>query len=70
MWGGHTSYSGCLNPSASDYDCAGGSGDGPYYTGSVQVSGYDEYDLGRDGDGFACEESGETGVDDNRWMPN
>jgi hypothetical protein len=26
-------YSGCLNPNSSDYDCAGGSGDGPDYTG-------------------------------------
>ena len=28
-------YSGCLDPNASDYDCAGGSGDGPKYTGRV-----------------------------------
>ncbi|RXK58586.1 hypothetical protein ESA94_18315 [Lacibacter luteus] len=48
-------YSGCLNPNASDYDCSGGSGNGPYYTGTVQVLGYDEYDLDRDGDGWGCE---------------
>jgi hypothetical protein len=48
-------YSGCLNPDASDYDCAGGSGDGPEYTGQVNVMGYDEYDLDRDGDGVACD---------------
>jgi hypothetical protein len=49
-------YSGCLNPNASDYDCAGGSGDGPYYTGEVIVYGDDHYDLDRDGDGIACED--------------
>jgi hypothetical protein len=48
-------YSGCLNPNASDYDCAGGSGDGPEYTGPVNVTGYDEFDLDRDGDGVACD---------------
>lgn len=51
----HPSYSGCLNPNASDYDCSGGSGNGPLYTGKVQVLGYDEYDLDRDGDGWGCE---------------
>lgn len=51
----HPSYSGCLNPDASDYDCASGSGNGPYYTGSVRVIGYDEYDLDRDNDGWGCE---------------
>lgn len=48
-------YSGCLRADASDYDCAGGSGNGPYYTGRVQVIGYDEYGLDRDGDGVGCE---------------
>lgn len=49
-------YSGaCLDPSASDYDCAGGSGDGPEYTGPVQVVGSDPYGLDSDGDGYACE---------------
>ena len=48
-------YSGCLKPEASDYDCAGGSGDGPYYTGTVQVIGTDEYKLDMDGDGWACD---------------
>lgn len=47
-------YSPCLPP-ASDYDCAGGSGDGPKYTGLVHVTGSDPYDLDRDGDGVACE---------------
>jgi hypothetical protein len=48
-------YSGCLLPYASDYDCAGGSGNGPYYTGPVRVIGYDQYGLDRDGDGWGCE---------------
>ncbi|WP_281369523.1 PASTA domain-containing protein [Nocardioides pelophilus] len=47
-------YDPCLTP-ASDYDCAGGSGDGPKYTGFVRVTGYDPYDLDADGDGVACE---------------
>ena len=52
----HPSYTGaCLDPSASDYDCAGGSGDGPKYTGFVQVVGYDEYGLDADNDGLGCE---------------
>lgn len=50
-------YSGCLDPNASDYDCAGGSGDGPRYTEEVRVIGNDHYDLDRDGDGVACEDS-------------
>ena len=48
-------YSGCLKIGAGDYDCAGGSGNGPNYTGAVQVYGYDEFGLDRDGDGWACE---------------
>jgi hypothetical protein len=47
-------YSPCLAP-ASDYDCAGGSGDGPRYTGLVRVTGADIYDLDRDGDGYGCD---------------
>jgi hypothetical protein len=50
----HPSYDPCLAP-ASDYDCAGGSGNGPAYTGRVNVIGPDEYDLDRDGDGVGCE---------------
>jgi hypothetical protein len=46
----------CLDPNASDYDCAGGSGDGPKYVqGPVTVVGDDHYGLDRDGDGVACE---------------
>lgn len=52
----HPSYEGaCLDPSSPDYDCSGGSGDGPDYTGPVTVVGPDEYDLDRDGNGAGCE---------------
>jgi hypothetical protein len=47
-------YKPCLHP-ASDYDCAGGTGDGPKYTGTVRVSGSDPYDLDSDNDGYGCE---------------
>lgn len=48
-------YSPCLAP-ASDYDCAGGSGDGPAYaSGPIRVTGSDPYRLDADGDGVACE---------------
>jgi uncharacterized membrane-anchored protein YhcB (DUF1043 family) len=48
-------YSPCLAP-ASDYDCAGGTGDGPKYAqGPIQVTGSDPYDLDSDNDGVACE---------------
>jgi hypothetical protein len=48
-------YSPCLPP-ASDYDCRGGSGNGPKYTGRVHVTGSDPYDLD-DGDGVGCDRS-------------
>lgn len=52
----HPSYTGaCLKPDSPDYDCAGGSGNGPDYTGPVNVVGPDQYDLDRDGDGLGCE---------------
>jgi hypothetical protein len=52
----HPSYTGaCLDPASPDYDCAGGSGDGPDYTGRVRVVGPDEYGLDRDGNGIGCE---------------
>lgn len=47
----HPSYSGCLKMNAGDYDCAGGSGDGPNYTGTVRVYGSDPFGLDRDNDG-------------------
>jgi len=52
----HPSYTGaCLDPNASDYDCAGGSGDGPKYTGTVTVVGPDVFGLDGDSDGIGCE---------------
>lgn len=46
----------CLRPNASDYDCAGGSGNGPsYVSGPFYVVGYDHYGLDSDDDGIACE---------------
>lgn len=53
----HPSYSPqCLKTGIGDYDCSGGSGDGPnYVTGPVYVSGSDPFDLDRDGDGVGCE---------------
>jgi hypothetical protein len=46
----------CLRPHVSDYDCAGGSGNGPYYvSGPFRVVGYDHYGLDSDHDGIACE---------------
>jgi len=50
-------YSPCLPP-ASDYDCAGGSGNGPAYTVpgvTYRVTGYDPYGLDADSDGYGCE---------------
>jgi hypothetical protein len=50
------SYEGaCLDRSAADYDCEGGSGDGPEYTGTVTVVGDDHFGLDRDGDGVGCQ---------------
>jgi hypothetical protein len=46
----------CLRPNVSDYDCRGGSGNGPYYTGEVRVVGVDHYGLDADGDGIGCED--------------
>jgi hypothetical protein len=53
----HPSYEGeCLKVGIGDYDCAGGSGNGPNYAqGTVRVVGPDEFDLDRDGDGLGCE---------------
>jgi hypothetical protein len=47
----------CLKPNATDYDCAGGSGDGPYYVSvAVRIVGRDHYRLDADGDGWGCED--------------
>lgn len=47
----------CLHEGIGDYDCAGGSGDGPnYVSGPIEVVGVDEFGLDSDGDGIACED--------------
>jgi len=53
----HPSYRGACLKIGVDYDCVGGSGDGPYYIGLVEVVGYDEYRLDYDHDGLGCEDS-------------
>lgn len=45
----------CLDPTSIDYDCEGGSGDGPDYIGRVEVVGDDHFGLDRDGNGVGCE---------------
>lgn len=51
------SYPGvCLDPAVEDYDCAGGSGNGPgYVEGPIRVLPPDPFDLDREGDGVGCE---------------
>jgi hypothetical protein len=47
----------CLTPGIGDYDCAGGSGDGPnYVSGPVAVVGADIYGLDANGNGIGCED--------------
>jgi hypothetical protein len=54
----HPSYKlKCLKPNAYDYDCVGGRGNGPLYTGLVTVVGPDVFRLDADGDGWGCERS-------------
>lgn|SRR5512132_222950 len=46
----------CLDPAAEDYDCAGGSGNGPEYVeGPIRVLAPDPFDLDGNGDGVGCE---------------
>jgi hypothetical protein len=46
----------CLRVGIGDYDCAGGSGNGPNYVeGPIRVVQPDPFDLDRDGDGVGCE---------------
>ena len=46
----------CLDPAVEDYDCAGGSGNGPAYVeGPIRVRPPDPFDLDREGDGWGCE---------------
>jgi micrococcal nuclease len=53
----HPSYPDvCLATDKGDYDCAGGSGNGPNYVqGPIRVLPPDPFDLDRDGDGIGCE---------------
>ena len=47
----------CLDPNASDYDCAGGSGNGPRYVeGPIQVRPPDPFGLDAHDDGVGCED--------------
>jgi len=46
----------CLKVGVGDYDCAGGSGNGPNYIGGpIRVVGCDPFDLDRDHNGWGCE---------------
>lgn len=47
----------CIPPDVSDADCAGGSGNGPYYVQEkdIEVVGPDPYRLDSNGDGLGCE---------------
>ena len=46
----------CIPIGAADYDCAGGSGNGPnYIAGPITVLPPDPHGLDRDGDGIGCE---------------
>lgn len=46
----------CLRDGIGDYDCAGGSGNGPnYVSGPIRVLPPDPFDLDRDADGIGCE---------------
>ncbi len=46
----------CIPIGAADYDCAGGSGNGPnYIAGPLTVLPPDPHGLDRDGDGIGCE---------------
>jgi hypothetical protein len=46
-------YDPCIEPGP-DVDCAGGSGDGPRYSGLVEVNGSDPYGLDGNNDGVGC----------------
>ena len=47
---------GCIQSGIGDYDCAGGSGNGPNYaTSNVRVVGPDTFDLDRDNDNIGCD---------------
>lgn len=58
--GCHPSYQGyCVRMGIGDWDCAGGSGNGPNYVPvRVRVVGFDEYDLDHNSDGYGCDSLG------------
>jgi hypothetical protein len=46
----------CLETGIGDYDCAGGSGDGPNYVqGPIEVRAPDPFGLDADHNGIGCE---------------
>jgi hypothetical protein len=46
----------CLDPAVGDYDCAGGTGNGPgYVEGPIRVRPPDPFGLDGNGDGVGCE---------------
>ena len=46
----------CLKDGIGDYDCRGGSGNGPNYVyGTVKVVGTDVFGLDGDNDGYGCD---------------
>lgn len=46
----------CIPRGAADYDCAGGTGNGPnYIRGPIRVLPPDPHDLDRDGNGIGCQ---------------
>lgn len=46
----------CIPIGTADYDCAGGTGNGPnFIAGPIRVLPPDPHDLDRDGDGIGCE---------------
>ena len=48
----------CLKDGIGDYDCYGGSGNGPNYTppgATIKVVGVDVFGLDRDHDGYGCD---------------
>jgi hypothetical protein len=49
-------YSACLEPEATDYDCAD-EGNGPRFVESpLRVTGVDPFDLDPDHDGYGCDD--------------
>lgn len=61
--GGYTAPSYNAYGNGTDYDCAGGPGDGPYYVqGPFRLTGPDTYRLDADYDGIACEPFDDRGA--------